>query len=660
TVRGSGESMLMEDAGIRVNGASATIRGCVVEDVLFGIFLDGVPGAVIEDDVLRGKPLDLGVRGDLLRAWKADRTVFRRNSVSDGRDLVLWFSTGSVVEGNTVTGGRYGLHFMYTNGARVAGNTFADNSVGFYVMYSRDVLVENNRFARHRGPSGAGLGLKESGVLVVRGNTFDANRQGVYIDQSPLTEDDANLFERNLVAHNDVGMSILPGVKGNVFVGNSFDDNLQQVSVRGGGALTGNAWSRGGRGNYWSDYAGYGAAGAAVGSVPYRLDDVFERMLERTPGAKYFLYTPAVAVLELASRAFPIFRPRAILVDEHPLLAPEAAVLPPERPREASAPLAAAAGLFMLSGLTAWGASRRGPAARPAPAPAPAGVPALSARGVGKSFGPRRVLDGVSFDLPQSGALVLWGANGAGKSTFIKCLLGLLRHEGSLAVFGLDARADGARARARIGYVPQHAAGYDWTAIESLEFVCRVRGVDPAAAPAALARVGLGGEADKRLAALSGGMRQKLALAQALVAEPDLLVLDEPCANLDLASRRDFLTLLRGLKSSRSLLMTSHRLEEVEMIADRVLWLEEGKPARLLDAFDFLAEADGGRPLWLQLEDESRGARAIERLRAAGFPASPNGRGLWAEVAPGRTMEAVRALEGDGIAVRDLRRGGWS
>lgn len=660
TIRGSGSSLLLEDSGVRVDGASATVRACVLEDVLFGVFIDGAADAVVEDSVLRGKPLGMGSRGDLLRAWKADRTMFLRNTVSDGRDLVLWFSTGSVIQGNTVSSGRYGLHFMYANAARVLDNSFTDNSVGLYIMYSRGVRVEGNRFARHRGPSGCGLGLKESGVLTVVGNVFDSNRQGIYNDGSPLTPEDANLFERNLLVHNDIGLSILPSVKGNTFTGNSFVDNLLQVSVRGGGALKGDDWSRDGRGNFWSDYAGYGAPGAETGAVAYRADDVMEGLLGRNPIARYFLFTPAMAALDLASRAFPIFRPKPLLVDEHPLLAPVAPGLPPEAPRQAAAPLAAAAGLFMLSGLTAWGASFRRKAALAAPVPPPAGIAAVSARGVGKAFGARRILDQVSFELAPGSSLVLWGANGAGKSTFIKCLLGLHRHEGRISIFGLDSREDGAQARGRIGYVPQHAAGYDWTVAESMEFVCAVRGLDPAGVPEALTRAGLRGEQAKSLADLSGGMRQKLALAQALIARPDLLVLDEPCANLDLTSRREFLSVLRGLKSERSLLMTSHRLEEVEMIADRVLWLEEGRPARLLDALDFMAESEGGRPLWLQLEREEQGARAIALLASAGFKASSNGRGLWAEVAAGRTMEAVRALEAEEIAVRDLRRGGWS
>ena len=590
TLRGSGESMLFEDAGVRVSSADATIRRCVLEDVLFGVFLVHGPAAVIEDSVLRGKKLDLGRRGDLIRAWNSDRTTVRRNRLEGGRDMVLWFSTGSVVENNVVSGGRYGMHFMYTNFARVSGNRFSDNSVGFYSMYSHDVLVENNVFERHRGPSGSALGLKESDSITVRGNVFTGNRQGAYIDQSPLLAENANLFERNIFAHNDIGLSILPGVKGNVFVNNSFDDNIQQVSLRGGGSLTGNDWSRGGLGNYWSDYAGYGLAGSAVGRIPYRVASAWENMLDRCPSARFFLFTPAAQAVELVGRAFPVFRPKTILSDAFPLLRP-----PVSAPLSAPGPVLAALwmplGLLGFSGfLAGWLARSRATRRAAAPMNARAdGFLAVTARGVRKSFGSRVILSGLDLSLERGRSLVLWGSNGAGKSTFIKCLLGLHDFEGALSIFGHDARKEGHLARRHIGYLSQEFAGYDWTVRQAMEFVCAVRGADPAKIGPALASCGLTGEEGKNSLALSGGMKQKLALAQALISDPDILVLDEPCSNLDVKSRREFLAILKKLKSSRTLIITSHRVEEVKLLADEVLWLEEGVPARAMAPGSFLA-----------------------------------------------------------------------
>lgn len=590
TLKGSGESLLFEDAGVRVEAASATIRHCVLEDVLFGLFLVHGPAALLEDSVLRGKRLDMGRRGDLVRAWNSDGTVVRRNRLEGGRDMVLWFSTGSVVENNIVAGGRYGLHFMYTNNARVSGNRFSDNSVGFYSMYSRQVLVDHNVFERHRGPSGAALGLKESDVVTVTGNAFIGNRQGVYIDQSPLVAENANVFERNVFAHNDIGLSILPGVKGNVFVDNSFDDNLQQVSLRGGGGLAGNVWSRGGRGNYWSDYAGYGLAGSVTGRMPYRLENVWENLMDRRPSTRFFLFTPAAQAVELVGRAFPVFRPRTIFTDPFPLLKPPVQP-PPAAPQPVLASLRLPVGLLGLSGFSAaWLGRRRRSAGVPGAGTQAAGAGlAVAARDVSKSFGSRVILNRLNLSLERGRSLVLWGANGAGKSTFIKCLLGLHDFDGELAVFGRDARHEGHLARRHIGYLSQEFAGYDWTVRQAMEFICSVRGADVEAVTPTLASCGLRAEEDKDVLALSGGMKQKLALAQALIADPDILVLDEPCSNLDLKSRRDFLSLLKELKGSRTLIITSHRVEEVKFLADRVLWLEEGCPARALGPEAFLA-----------------------------------------------------------------------
>jgi nitrous oxidase accessory protein len=656
TIRGSGESMLFEDAGVRVEAASVTIRHCVLEDVLFGLFLVHGPAALLEDSVLRGKKLDLGRRGDLVRAWNSDGTTVRRNRLEGGRDMVLWFSTGSVVENNVVSGGRYGMHFMYTNFARVAGNRFSDNSVGFYSMYSHDVLVKDNIFERHRGPSGSALGLKESDSITVVGNTFIGNRQGAYIDQSPLLADNVNLFERNVFAHNDIGLSILPGVKGNVFVDNSFDDNIQQVSLRGGGTLTGNDWSRNGRGNYWSDYAGYGLAGSAVGRIPYRVASAWENLLDRVPSARFFLFTPAAQAVELVGRAFPVFRPKTIFTDPYPLLTP-----PVQPASPAQEPVLAALwlplGLLGLSGFfAAWlKKARILKTSFVCKAPSPKGA-AVIAKGVRKSFGSRVILNGLDLSLERGRSLVLWGSNGAGKSTFIKCLLGLHDFDGELSVFGRDAKSEGHLARRHIGYLSQEFAGYDWTVRQAMEFVCAVRGVGPEGIATALASCGLAGEEGKNSLALSGGMKQKLALAQALIAEPDILVLDEPCSNLDLKSRREFLAILKTLKGSRTLIITSHRIEEVELLADEVLCLEEGLPARSLEPGAFLASVAAESSLWVQLERSERHPEALAFLAGKGVAASPNGHGIWVDSRPGKTMDTVRLLEAGGFAVRDLRR----
>jgi ABC-2 type transport system ATP-binding protein len=216
-------------------------------------------------------------------------------------------------------------------------------------------------------------------------------------------------------------------------------------------------------------------------------------------------------------------------------------------------------------------------------------------------------LDALDVRIEAGRTVVLWGDNGAGKSTFIRCLLGLHEHGGSIRVFGRDVRIEGASARALIGYVAQEFAGYDWDVREAMEFAADLRGVDRERVAPTLARCGLAGCGGKAVPKLSGGMKQKLALAQALLADPPLLVLDEPCSSLDPKSREEFLRILQGLKGTRTILMTSHRVEEAAALADQVLWLEAGRPARLLSREEFSREVGGVRPFFE--EHEGRGRR---------------------------------------------------
>ncbi len=650
----SGDSLLFEDSAVRVEAASAVVRGCRMSDVLFGVFLVNAPGALVESNHMSGKTIDMGRRGDLVRSWNSDRITLRKNLLEGGRDTVLWFSTGSIVESNTVRDGRYGLHFMYTNNAVVRENIFQGNSVGLYVMYSKELRIEDNRFENHRGPSGAALGLKESDSIWVSHNFFLGNRQGIYIDGSPLIEENSNTFTKNSFVYNDIGISVLPGVKGNSFFSNAFVDNLQQVSLRGGGQLRGNAWSRAGQGNFWSDYAGYGAAGAAIGSLPYRQDSAWESLMDRQPLARFFLFTPAAQAVELAGRAFPLFRPKPVLTDEFPLLAPPAGL-----PSAPMAPIQAGMefpiGLLFVSGLLLWIPRLRPRRAATALTPQ-ANIPALEASNVSKSFAGQAVLSDLDVRIEPGRSVVLWGANGAGKSTFIRCLLGLHGYEGSIRIFGRDAQSDGESARAFVGYVAQEFAGYHWTVREAMEFMADLRGVARERIAPTLARCGLSGCEGKAVPQLSGGMKQKLALAQALLADPPLLVLDEPCSSLDPKSRAEFLHILQGLKGSRTILMTSHRVEEASALADLVLWLEAGRPARLLSREEFVREVSAGRPLWVELQERGLRPRALEALAKAGFSAKLNGHGIWVEAEPGRVSPMLEALSAAGISVRDLRR----
>lgn len=353
TIRGTGDNLDRENCAIRVLAANARIENNVLDDVLFGIDLKEAPGAVIRGNIIGGKRLDIARRGDGIRLWRSDRVVIENNRLQDGRDAILWYSNGITVRGNTAHHCRYGLHLMYSNDVTLEDNELSDNSVGVYFMYSQGLVLRRNRLLNNRGPSGYGIGLKESNHYTIEHNDFAGNRVGIYIDGSPFTHETPGMFRGNTFASNDVGLAMLPAVKGNVFTENNFLDNIEQVSVLGRGSLDANAFALGGRGNFWSDYTGYDLDRNGVGDYSHESQTLFENMLDREPKLRLLLFSPAQQAVELVGKALPAVSPEPKFSDPYPLMRASAGDAAPEPDR---AGLVGIAGMLGILGATITGA----------------------------------------------------------------------------------------------------------------------------------------------------------------------------------------------------------------------------------------------------------------------------------------------------------------
>jgi len=662
-IRGTGTSLDRENAGITVLADRARIEENVLEDVLFGVYLKNAADCVIRGNRIHGMDLDLARRGDGIRIWYSDRCAIEDNEVTASRDVVIWFSTDVLIRNNTVRNGRYGLHFMYSDGNRIEDNRLEGNSVGAFLMYSRNLHLERNVFLANRGPSGYGIGLKDMDGVEVRDNRFLGNRIGVYIDNSPWSVDVYDHFARNVIAYNDIGVAFQPAVQRNVFRDNAFLENQEQVAVLGAGDFHGNDFTVEGRGNFWSDYRGYDLDEDGLGDVPYRAESLFENLVDRETKLRLFLYGPAQQAIELAARAVPAIQPVPKLTDTHPLMAPvpvRAASLPVPSGR----PLAAvSAALLAGCALMLAGVRRRRPRAgdtpdiaREAGAEPAGGEPVVRVRGLVKRFGKFAAVDGLDFGVARGEAVALWGSNGAGKTTAIRCVLGLLRYEGEIRVADLDVRRDGKDVRRALGYVPQELALQDdLGTLETVEFFARLKNVPRSRARTVLAEVGLDEHVHKRIGELSGGMKQRVALAVALLADPPVLVLDEMTSNLDAAARDGFLDLLAGQRErGKTILFTSHRLGEVQALADRVLVLERGRlvmecvPTALPERLGHRARLE------LLLPEEER-ARAAALLAARGFDARRNGgAAVRVSVRSAEKLDVLRCLEEAGLRLEDF------
>jgi ABC-2 type transport system ATP-binding protein len=201
-----------------------------------------------------------------------------------------------------------------------------------------------------------------------------------------------------------------------------------------------------------------------------------------------------------------------------------------------------------------------------------------------RSFGKNKAVDGVSLEL-GTGVFGLLGPNGAGKTSLLRILATVLPpSSGEMALLGRDPRASAARReiRRRLGYLPQNLGYYpSFTVVEFIEYFALLKEMPvpavPRAVAAAVERVDLGPKAKAKLRTLSGGMLRRVGIAQAIVNNPDLLLLDEPTAGLDPEQRVQFRSLLRGLGESSTVLVSTHLVEDVGAACSEVALMSAGK-----------------------------------------------------------------------------------
>jgi ABC-2 type transport system ATP-binding protein len=220
---------------------------------------------------------------------------------------------------------------------------------------------------------------------------------------------------------------------------------------------------------------------------------------------------------------------------------------------------------------------------------------AIQVSGLSKYYGPFVALRDVSFDIPAGQIVALLGPNGAGKSTTMKILTGFLAaSSGSASLAGWDIATDRLKAAEHLGYLPENGPVYlDMTPLQTLRFLGEARGLSRDVLRTRIAdtavQCGLDNILEKPISKLSKGLRQRVALAQALLHNPAVVIMDEPTAGLDPNQIREFRTLVRSFSPRKTLLISTHILQEVQALADRVLLMHagrlvfDGSPADLLE-----------------------------------------------------------------------------
>ncbi|MCO5091756.1 nitrous oxide reductase family maturation protein NosD [Bosea sp. (in: a-proteobacteria)] len=359
TIRGSGTNGETLDSGVFVEktASRALVVGNRIEGNLYGIYLHGAEGAIALGNTIVGiKEGRVNEAGNGISVWNATGAKVLDNDVSFGRDGIFSIaSKHNVFNGNRFRELRFAIHYMYTNDSEIADNISTGNTVGFAIMFSHRLKVSRNIsdgdrdhgflfnyangsqifgnavFGRLQPPerwmtSGMRTGEAREHGLPDAGDIESARATGwrsgpgkcVFIYNA-----NRNRFRDNWFEGCEIGIHFTAGSEGNEIAGNAFVKNQNQVKYVGTRYLD---WSKGGRGNFWSDNPTFDLNGDGLGDSAYRPNDLMDKVLWTVPQAKVLANSPAVQVIRWAQSQFPALLPGGV-VDSHPLM------LPPARPK---------------------------------------------------------------------------------------------------------------------------------------------------------------------------------------------------------------------------------------------------------------------------------------------------------------------------------------
>ncbi len=353
-ISGSGNDMLVSDAGINIYGARARIVNNFLFDILFGIYLRGCREALVENNRIRGRvEVDLGRRGAGIHFFDAHHNVIRGNDISLVRDGVYFdHADFNLVEDNEFSHLRYGVHYMYCEDNSFFRNVFRDSVGGVAVMYTERVVFRDNQILNNRkGYNAFGLLFKDALDSVAERNVIVNSVNGIFLDSSHRVT-----INNNLVAYNDVGIMYYASSLENSFGSNDFVGNLATLHTVG---RIDADWTPEGLGNYYSDYAGYDVDGDGIGDTPHQLQDAFEYLEGSRPLLRLFLSSAAADALAAAERSFPLV-PSSDEQDLAPRMKPVSGVKMTFRYEDHDGPRGGAvlAGgsvvALLMSGLVSW------------------------------------------------------------------------------------------------------------------------------------------------------------------------------------------------------------------------------------------------------------------------------------------------------------------
>ena len=307
----SGISAIDDFAGIKLYDCSnVEVRNNILDDTYFGIYVQFGKNCKVVGNHLAAYLLEEQQSGNGIHCWKSDNIIIDNNQITGHRDgIYLEFVTNSIIKKNSsIKNIRYGLHFMSSNFNRYLSNKFINNGAGVAVMYSNQVQMLNNYFKENWGDASYGLLLKDIRDSDIRGNHFEKNTSGIYMEAVTRVNVEHNLFNNNGWAMKIQANCMDVNVQKNNFIGNSFD-------VGTNGNLVLNKFNQ----NFWDKYEGYDINKDKLGDIPYRPVSMYSMIVEKNPPAMMLFRSFITTLLDKTEKLIPSITPEN-LVDNSPLM----------------------------------------------------------------------------------------------------------------------------------------------------------------------------------------------------------------------------------------------------------------------------------------------------------------------------------------------------
>jgi nitrous oxidase accessory protein len=297
----AGTRLIEDMACILVEADSVILKNNRIDESLHGIYIKGGSWIDIRNNRIEGR-LDLieEDRGNGIHVWNSEHGHIEANEILNTRDGIYFsFAHSTIIRRNHIHDVRYGLHYMYSNHNIFEDNLFDENVAGAALMYSQDIGFYRNVFANCRGFRAYGILYQSMDNTRAEGNLIIDNSRGIFLNNSS-----GNILEHNDVVDNDVAIQLNGGSDANMFAGNNFINNLSELLLDVGS--TDVQWTDSSGGNYWTGYDGYDLDGDGIGDNPHTIQNVFQVLESNCPEVRYYLFSPAAEILEVAERALPI------------------------------------------------------------------------------------------------------------------------------------------------------------------------------------------------------------------------------------------------------------------------------------------------------------------------------------------------------------------